>query len=166
MIDLISYRVRIGLFACKRHKVQSKSGSMTNNYDHPSTHISHLLTQIHGTSHSHLWLLYYIFMTYFILLSMSLTLSLQTKSLPHSLTFSPSMIRFSSTILHPVVLAYLKIFCAMISSFVAKSTFLSYMAGKFRFRSRIHQLCCFFLLWLCFHIQPCRCHWRQGRFFI
>ena len=121
---------------------------MTNNHDHASTYISQLLTQIHGTSHSHLWLLYYIFMTYFILLSMSLTLSLQTKSLPHFLTFSHSMIRFSSTILHPVVLAYLKIFSAMISSFIAKSTFLSYMAGKIRFRSRIHQLCCFFLLWI------------------
>ena len=124
MLDLISYRVRIGLFACKRHKVQSKSGSMTNNHDHSSTYISQLLTQIHGTPHSHLWLLYFIFMTYFILLSMSLTLSFQTKSSPLFLIFSPSMIRFSSTILPPVVLAYLKLFSAMISSCVTKSMFL------------------------------------------
>ena len=130
--------------------MQSTSGSMTNNrdHDHSFTFISQLLAQIHGTPHSHLWLLYFIFITYFIMLSMSLTLSFQTKIFPQFQTCSPYLIGLSSTIMPPVVLSYLKLFSAIIFSCVARSTFLSYIAGNIRFRSRIHQLYCFFLLWI------------------
>ena len=151
MIDLISYRIRIGLFACKRRKVQSTSGSMTDNHDHDHllTFISQLFTRIHGTSLTYLWLLYLIFITYFILFSMSLTLSFQTKIPPQFQTFPPYLIlRLSSTILPPVVISYLKLFSAIIFSCVARSSFLSYLAGNIRFRSRVHQLCCFILLWI------------------
>ena len=143
MIDLVTYRIRIGLFACKRHTV--KSGSMTNT-DHSLSSSSQMHTLIDDHPRFFPWLLYLIFITYFIAISMSLTLSFQTKLSNQFHSLPSSMI--STTIISPLVLFYLKLFSAIICPFVAKNIAMAYRLSKIRFSSRINRFCCLFLLWI------------------
>ena len=84
MIDLVTYRIRIGLFACKRHTV--KSGGMTKT-DQSLSSSSQMHTLIDDHPRFFPWLLYFIFLTYFFAISMSQALSFQKLFL--SVSFPP-----------------------------------------------------------------------------
>ena len=134
MIDTETYRVRIGLHAGKRHS----TGSITH---HQLSSQNYLTSNMHN--HSLFWPLYSFFITYFISLSLALTLSFKSE-------FSEvNHFYFSSSFTLPVVLhTSLKQFSAIIFSFVFTKIVTLYRSGKLRFHCRAHQLVAFFLFWI------------------
>ena len=138
MIDAETYRVRIGLFACKRRS----TGSMTH-HDPSFAHNSHFASNMHRNSL--FWPIYAFFITYFLSLSLALTLSFKTDySEVNRFHFSQS-----STLTLPVLFySYLKQFSAIIFSFVVTKIFKSYRSGKIRFHCRVHHLVAYFLFWI------------------
>ena len=137
MIDNVTYRVRIGLFACKRRT----PGSMTHfkeSFNHsfisPNSHFSSIF-----------WLVYSIFMTYFMSLLLALSVSCQSKFSENiHVSFSPVSAFFLPFLCH----SYLKQFSAIIFCFVAIKTTAIYKAGKIRFNCRLHRITTFFLFWI------------------
>ena len=137
MIDNVTYRVRIGLFACKRRT----PGSMTHfkeSFNHsfisPNSHFSSIF-----------WLVYSIFMTYFMSLLLALSVSCQSKFSENiHVSFSPVSAFFLPFPCH----SYLKQFSAIIFCFVAIKTAAIYKAGKIRFNCRLHRFTAIFLFWI------------------
>ena len=137
MIDNETFRVRIGLFACKRQT----SGSMTHH--NRSFSPSFISSNFH--IHSLLWPTYSLFITYFISLLLALTLSCQSKFPKNDQVFYSPLPAFSLSILSH---SYLKQFSAIIFSFAVLKVPSLYKEGRIRFNCRLHRSLAFILFWV------------------
>ena len=137
MIDNETFRVRIGLFACKRRTPSSMTHlkkSFNQSFISPKSHIS-----------SFFWLVYSIFITYFMSLLLALSVSCQSKlSENFHVSFSPASAFSLPFLCH----SYLKQFSAIIFFFVANKIPTLYKASKIKFNCRLHRFIAFFLFWI------------------
>ena len=137
MIDNDTFRVRIGLFACKRRT----PGSMT----HFKKSFNHSFISPNSHFSSVFWLIYSIFMTYFMSLLLAFSISSRSNLSDNIHVSLPPVSAFSLPFLCH---SYLKQFSAIIFFFVASKITAIYKEGKIRFNCRLHRFAAVFLFWV------------------
>ena len=137
MIDNDTFRVRIGLFACKRRT----PGSMT----HFKKSFNHSFISPNSHFSSVFWLIYSIFMTYFMSLLLAFSISSRSNLSDNIHVSLPPVSAFSLPFLCH---SYLKQFSAIIFLFSASKITAMFKEGKIKFNCRLHRFAAVFLFWV------------------
>ena len=153
MIDNAMYRLRIGLFQCKRPgrscKNHKYTSSVTNaGNEHPHDFIYSPQNSFHH-HFSFFWLIYLVFIIYFASVSLALVLKFDTSTPFYSNLCNMSFLdKISRYLLPTLACSHIKLLSIVITSFFFRRGALSGKLLNFKFSSRVTRLASVSILWI------------------
>ena len=151
MLDNETFRLRIGLFACKRPRTQSKNAHIHINKFIPNKiNIFESPCTPHITDHinQYMFLFYYLIMTYFLPILLSMTKSLNTLN-PLDSNIDSSLLLGSPHYLIPfLACSHIKLFSVIVFSWFLRNFLLPGKMNKVKYSSRFRRLVSLCILWV------------------